>query len=60
MTLPLPHPTGVKAGIEIDSFAPRLSFFWGVGMNLYMVSIRRGGAWSIGEEPGSVGEGPGV
>eukprot|EP00731_Ephydatia_muelleri_P007768 Em0004g106a len=28
--------TGVKAGIEIDSFAPRLSFFWGVGMNLYM------------------------
>lgn len=28
--------TGLKAGIKIDEFAPRLSFFWGVGMNLYM------------------------
>merc|ERR1712112_15601 len=28
--------TGVKAGMDIDSFAPRLSFFWGVGMNFYM------------------------
>ena len=28
---------GVKAGIDIDSFAPRLSFFWGIGMNFYMV-----------------------
>jgi len=27
--------TGVDAGIEIDSFAPRLSFFWGVGMDLF-------------------------
>jgi len=25
--------TGLKAGMDIDSFAPRLSFFWGVGMN---------------------------
>ncbi|MEM9895211.1 MAG: methylmalonyl-CoA mutase [Bacteroidota bacterium] len=25
--------TGLEAGIEIDSFAPRLSFFWGIGMN---------------------------
>jgi len=25
--------TGLKAGMEIDKFAPRLSFFWGVGMN---------------------------
>ncbi|MFY0599719.1 MAG: methylmalonyl-CoA mutase [Cyclobacteriaceae bacterium] len=25
--------TGLKAGIDIDSFAPRLSFFWGIGMN---------------------------
>jgi methylmalonyl-CoA mutase len=24
---------GVNAGMDIDSFAPRLSFFWGVGMN---------------------------
>jgi len=28
--------TGVNAGLDIDSFAPRLSFFWGVGMNFYM------------------------
>ncbi|MGA3032323.1 MAG: methylmalonyl-CoA mutase [Terracidiphilus sp.] len=25
--------TGVKAGLDIDAFAPRISFFWGVGMN---------------------------
>ncbi len=25
--------TGLKAGMKIDRFAPRLSFFWGVGMN---------------------------
>ena len=28
--------TGVKAGIDIDAFAPRLSFFWAVGMNHFM------------------------
>ena len=28
--------TGVNAGIDIDAFAPRLSFFWGVGMNPFM------------------------
>lgn len=28
--------TGIKAGLDIDDFAPRLSFFWGVGMNFYM------------------------
>jgi methylmalonyl-CoA mutase len=28
--------TGLKAGIEIDDFAPRLSFFWGIGMNYFM------------------------
>ena len=27
---------GVQAGMDIDSFAPRLSFFWGVGMNYFM------------------------
>ncbi|XP_064401329.1 methylmalonyl-CoA mutase, mitochondrial-like isoform X2 [Halichondria panicea] len=27
--------TGVSAGIDIDSFAPRLSFFWGIGMTFY-------------------------
>lgn len=28
--------TGLKAGIDIDAFAPRLSFFWAIGMNYYM------------------------
>ena len=28
--------TGLKAGLEIDDFAPRLSFFWGIGMNHFM------------------------
>jgi len=27
---------GLKAGISIDDFAPRLSFFWGIGMNFFM------------------------
>ena len=27
---------GVEAGMDIDSFAPRLSFFWGIGMNHFM------------------------
>ena len=27
---------GLEAGMDIDSFAPRLSFFWGIGMNHYM------------------------
>ena len=28
--------TGVNAGMDIDAFAPRLSFFWAVGMNHFM------------------------
>ncbi len=28
--------TGLKAGLKIDQFAPRLSFFWGLGMNHFM------------------------
>ncbi|RAK03049.1 methylmalonyl-CoA mutase [Larkinella arboricola] len=28
--------TGLKAGMNIDDFAPRLSFFWGIGMNHFM------------------------
>ncbi len=28
--------TGVAAGLDIDSFAPRISFFWGIGMNHFM------------------------
>ena len=28
--------TGIKAGMNIDDFAPRLSFFWAIGMNHFM------------------------
>ncbi|VDO16306.1 unnamed protein product, partial [Haemonchus placei] len=28
--------TGINAGLKIDAFAPRLSFFWGISMNFYM------------------------
>lgn len=28
--------TGVKAGLDVDQFAPRLSFFWAIGMNYFM------------------------
>lgn len=27
---------GLKAGLKIDEFAPRISFFWGIGMNFFM------------------------
>lgn len=27
--------TGLKAGLDIDNFAPRLSFFWAIGMNYF-------------------------
>jgi len=28
--------TGVEAGLDVDAFAPRLSFFFGIGMNVFM------------------------
>jgi len=28
--------TGLKAGLDIDAFAPRISFFWAIGMNFFM------------------------
>ncbi len=28
--------TGIAAGLKVDDFAPRLSFFWGIGMNHFM------------------------
>jgi len=28
--------TGIASGMDIDDFAPRLSFFWGIGMNHFM------------------------
>lgn len=27
---------GIEAGIDVDELAPRISFFWGIGMNLFM------------------------
>ena len=27
---------GIKAGLDVDKFAPRLSFFWAIGMNFFM------------------------
>lgn len=32
--------TGLKAGLTVDEFAPRLSFFWGIGMN-YFIEIAK-------------------
>jgi methylmalonyl-CoA mutase len=28
--------TGIQSGLDIDDFAPRISFFWGIGMNYFM------------------------
>ena len=28
--------TGIKSGLTVDQFAPRLSFFWGIGKNYFM------------------------
>ena len=28
--------TGIQAGMDVDAFCPRLSFFWGIGMNYFM------------------------
>ncbi len=28
--------TGIEAGMKVDDFAPRISFFWGIGMNHFM------------------------
>src|SRR5574337_253655 len=31
---------GLDAGLDIDKFAPRLSFFWGIGMNFFMEAAK--------------------
>lgn len=36
--------TGMAAGLDIDAFAPRLSFFWGIGMNPFMEIAKMRGA----------------
>jgi methylmalonyl-CoA mutase len=28
--------TGIRTGLKVDEFAPRISFFWGIGMNHFM------------------------
>ncbi|MCO4318397.1 methylmalonyl-CoA mutase [Phyllobacterium sp. 21LDTY02-6] len=41
---------GVAAGLDIDSFAPRLSFFWAIGMNFFMEVAKLRAArllWSV-------------
>jgi len=45
---------GLKAGIAIDEFAPRLSFFWGIGMNFFMEIAKMRAArllWSMLVQP---------
>ena len=38
--------TAIAAGLKIDDFAPRLSFFWGIGMNFYMeIAKMRAARW---------------
>ena len=38
--------TGLNAGLGIDEFAPRLSFFWGIGMNHFMeIAKMRAARW---------------
>lgn len=42
--------TGIAAGILIDDFAPRLSFFWGIGMNFFTEIAKMRAArllWSV-------------
>ncbi len=42
--------TGIQAGLDIDSFAPRLSFFWGIGMNHFMeIAKMRAARDNLGE-----------
>lgn len=38
--------TGIASGLAIDEFAPRLSFFWGIGMNFFTeIAKMRAGRW---------------
>ncbi|MBK9989439.1 MAG: methylmalonyl-CoA mutase [Verrucomicrobia bacterium] len=42
--------TGVAAGIDIDAFAPRLSFFWAIGKNFFMEIAKMRAARTIWSE----------
>ncbi|MFZ9847941.1 MAG: methylmalonyl-CoA mutase [Flavobacteriales bacterium] len=39
--------TGIQSGLNIDDFAPRLSFFWGIGMNVFTEAAKMRAARSI-------------
>ena len=40
--------TGLATGMKIDEFAPRLSFFWAIGMNHFMeIAKMRAGRMSV-------------
>jgi hypothetical protein len=40
---------GLKAGLAIDQFAPRVSFFWAIGMNFFMEVAKLRAAPAVGE-----------
>ena len=41
---------GMAAGLDVDKFAPRLSFFWAIGMNYFMeVAKMRAASLAVGE-----------
>ena len=46
---------GLDAGLSIDKFAPRLSFFWGIGMNFFMevAKLRAAGCCGVSSSPSS-------
>ena len=41
--------TGIASGLHIDDFAPRLSFFWGIGMNHFMEIAKMRAARMLGK-----------
>lgn len=42
--------TGIEAGLDIDAFAPRLSFFWAIGMNFFQEVAKLRAARTIWSE----------
>ena len=50
---------GVAAGLDIDAFAPRLSFFWAIGMNFFMeIAKMRAARLLVGEAHGKRSSSP--
>jgi methylmalonyl-CoA mutase len=42
--------TGIRAGLDVDSFAPRMSFFWGIGMGFFVEVAKLRAARSLWSE----------